>query len=62
MFLRFIFIKFVWMMKNRSLKYVYFSILAKGIKFIVNWLVNPRFGEDFFCANFSESTKLNKNI
>ncbi len=39
-------------MKERSLKYAYLLSLLEGINFIVNWLVNPRFGEDFFVPIF----------
>jgi hypothetical protein len=62
LFFQFNFIKFALMMKNRSLKYAYFISLLRGLNFIVNWLVNPRFGEDFFCANFFDATKLNNTI
>jgi hypothetical protein len=48
-------------MKYRSLKYAYLLSLLEGLNFIVNWLVNPRFGEDFFCADFFEEIKLNTN-
>lgn len=49
-------------MKNKSLKYACFLSLLGGLNFIVNWLVNPRFGEDFFYANFLEQIKHNTAI
>lgn len=61
MIIPFNFIKFALMMKNRSLKYAYSLSLLEGINFIVNWLVNPPFGEDFFCADFFEKIELNTN-
>jgi len=39
-------------MKLISLNKAYLFSLIREINFIVNWLVNPHFGEDFFCADF----------
>jgi len=39
-------------MSLRSLYKMHFFSRGAGINFIVNWLVNPRFGEDFFCPKF----------
>ena len=48
------FIKFVSMMNFISLDMHFGFPSKRDLIFIVNWLVNPHFGGDFFCVDFFE--------
>lgn len=61
MFYQINFSKFVTMMNILSLNIAYYFSSLRELNFIVNWLVNPRFGGDFFCANFL-GVKYKQNI